>query len=503
VEVFLKGKYHFGIILLTAILLSALFLLAAYRMSGIGFPLDDGWIHQTYARNLAYRGEWSYVPGFPSAGSTSPLWTFWLAGGYLLHLGPFAWTFISGALCLSATALLGGVWGKQNLQRDEKSKASFAFWAGLFLVGEWHLVWASMSGMETILYAAAICTFFVLLKQYENNTQGNAYFWGASALIGAAIWIRPDAITLLGPLYFVLLLQGRQTLKKRAVQLLGSLVILLLFTGAYAGFNARFSGNWWPNTFYAKQAEYAVLQQIPLVNRYFKLLALPLIGPGVLLLPGMFYGVWQAWKQKNGINLAAVIWWLGYTLIYAVRLPVDYQHGRYLIPAMPVYFILGLSGLNELLKRLPWSKPAGRVFRRAVPLMVGLTWLGFLGIGLGAYAQDVAVIQTEMVVSAKWIAANTPQDSLIAAHDIGALGYFGERKILDLAGLISPDVIPFIRDEEQLQKYMDSKKVDYLLTFPGWYPTLTTGLMPEFSSGGKVAPLLGEENMVIYRWRNP
>ena len=47
------------------------------------------------------------------------------------------------------------------------------------------------------------------------------------------------------------------------------------------------------------------------------------------------------------------------------------------------------------------------------------------------------------------MAHNTPPDALIAAHDIGAVGYFGQRRLLDLAGLVSPEVIPFIRDEAQ------------------------------------------------------
>jgi hypothetical protein len=68
----------------------------------------------------------------------------------------------------------------------------------------------------------------------------------------------------------------------------------------------------------------------------------------------------------------------------------------------------------------------------------GIVWLAFLGIGANRYAQDVAIIQTEMVETALWISDNTPPESLIAAHDIGAAGYFANRPLVDLAGLISP-----------------------------------------------------------------
>jgi hypothetical protein len=39
-----------------------------------GFPLDDSYIHQTVARNLARYGVLGFVPGVPSSGATSILW---------------------------------------------------------------------------------------------------------------------------------------------------------------------------------------------------------------------------------------------------------------------------------------------------------------------------------------------------------------------------------------------------------------------------------------------
>ena len=123
--------------------------------------------------------------------------------------------------------------------------------------------------------------------------------------------------------------------------------------------------------------------------------------------------------------------------------------------------------------------------------------------GALAYAQDVAVIQTEMVATASWVADHTPPGSLIAAHDIGALGYFGNRQLVDLAGLISPEIIPFIRDEDRLIQYLDQQKVDFLVTFPGWYPKLIKNAVLIHSTNGKISPSLGGENMQVYRWLGP
>src|SRR5690606_2336524 len=116
-------------------------------------------------------------------------------------------------------------------------------------------------------------------------------------------------------------------------------------------------------------------------------------------------------------------------------------------------------------------------------------------------ARDVAVIETEMVDTARWVRENVPEGALVAAHDIGALGYFAGRPLLDLAGLISPQAIPVIRDEAGLAVFLDRHQAAYLVTFPGWYPHLTQQAELIFSTSGVFSPALGGENMAVYRWR--
>src|SRR5688572_23033100 len=130
------------------LLITAIYLLTSRFIYGIGFPLVDSWIHQTYARNLALRGEWAFRPGIVSAGSTSPLWSVLLALGFLLRLSPHAWTYFLGALTLFALAILCE-WAVRKLVNAYQPRFP---WVGMFIVFEWHLAWASMSGMETLLH---------------------------------------------------------------------------------------------------------------------------------------------------------------------------------------------------------------------------------------------------------------------------------------------------------------------------------------------------------------
>ncbi|MDR3574762.1 MAG: hypothetical protein P4L50_12930 [Anaerolineaceae bacterium] len=487
---FIQRKVNLSkVILIVAVSCAAfgVYLLMSSRLNGNGFPLDDAWIHQTYARNLAWLGQWAFIPGQPSAGSTSPLWSVLLSLGYLIRLQPLIWAYTLGGASLCGVAILGEKWYQSYFF------SRFPY-MGLFLIGEWHLVWAAVSGMETLLYSFLILAVFYLLFRQKSR------FWIIGAVVGLTAWVRPDGITLLGPVFFVVLLTVGN-LKGRSLKagecLIGFLVVFL----PYLYFNWLLAGNWWPNTFYAKQAEYAIYQQIPYLQRYLSLASLPLIGAGAFLLPGFFYQAWSAVKSRDFVSISAVLWWAGYTGIYASRLPVTYQHGRYLIPAMPVYFIVGLIGVTKITQRVRSTITWQRVFKRAwIMIIVGI-WLGFYGIGAQAYAQDVAIINTEMVASAKWISKNTPPTALIAAHDIGALGYFGGRKIIDLAGLVSPEVIPFIRDEVKLANYLDNQHVDYLETFPNWYPSLSKLGTQIFDTHGKYSLTEGGENMHIYRWR--
>lgn len=454
------------------------------KTEGFGFPLDDAWIHQTYARNLGNYGEWAFLRGSPSAGSTAPLWTFMLAIGYWLKLDHFAWTFILGGGCLLGMGLLG--W-----KTAELFSPSHAGWFGLLQVGEWHLVWAAVSGMETLLFSGLILAVLYLLARER------LYSWWIGVLVGISIWVRPDGLTLLGPVLLVAATLGG-TRRDKSVGILKILGGFSCVFVPYLIFNQVISGAIFPTTFYAKQAEYAVMQQEPLLNRVSSVFSLPLVGAGLMLLPGFIYAGYSFFKKKNWWGIAAVLWWVGFNMLYVVRLPVTYQHGRYLIPAMPVFWLVGWIGSVWL---IGWLRRTGRIGRLvsfgSIAILI-LIWAAFLGLGARTYAQDTAIINTEMVAASQWINANTPKDTVIGAHDIGALGYFGGRKILDLAGLISPEVIPFIRDERMLISYLQGNNATFLMTFPGWYPSLVQNMQQVFITKGFYSPVAGGENMAVF-----
>ena len=111
-----RAQRAIGFGLLALGLAAPLVYVAASRAAGFsGFPLDDAFIHQTYARNLALRGAWSYSAGEVSAGSTSPLWTVLMAGGHVLRVGLPGWPIGLGIALSLLSAWLGGAWGERAL----------------------------------------------------------------------------------------------------------------------------------------------------------------------------------------------------------------------------------------------------------------------------------------------------------------------------------------------------------------------------------------------------
>ena len=464
------------------------YLLASQLKFRIGFPLDDAWIHQTYARNLVEWGQWAFWRRQVSGGSTAPLWSAFLALGYWLKLSFYFWAFALGGVFLWGLAVLGEKFLRQSLAAY---KGKFP-WGGIFILGEWHLVWAAASGMETLLYALLVTAVLVFLALGKRN------FLLLGALVGISLWVRPGGVTLLGPIIVVAVLSGKD-LKRIARDLFNVVLGFGIFLSLYLLFNLAVTGTPLPNTFYAKQAEYAILRELsPFWLRFLAEIALPLNGAGALLLPGALFYIWRSLKQRNAAALVGVIWFLGCAGIYAWKLPVTYQHGRYMMPAMPIFFLWGISGTLQLFEKAKSVRKGQLAFGWGTALV--LIWVAFYGLGAKAYAEDVAFIESEMVVTARWVAENIAPDALIAAHDIGALGYFDGRELVDLAGLVSPEVIPFISDEEKLMSYLDSQNVEYLIVFPSWYKTLSEGLPLVYNTEGLFAPEIGGENMSLYKW---
>jgi len=493
------------VVLALAALIAVLFyLIVSALIFRVGFPLDDSWIHLTYARNLAEHGEWAFQLGQRSAGSTSPLWTVLLSIGFLIELAPYVWTYLLGWVVLTLLAVYA-----ENIAR--KLVASYksrpivpqvfggtivphAFggipWAGLFFVFAWHLTWSAVSGMETLLHG------LIILAVLGTLISGSRRYLALGLLAGLSIWVRPDGLTLLGPILFVALL-SENSWRLRAAAIWKTLLGFTALFSLYLLFNLALSGNPMPNTFYAKQAEYqAYWLSKTVMERVSDYLWPILASPFLVLIPAAFFWLIKSIRARNWGTLAGLIWFLGYVAIYFTRLPA-YQHGRYIIPAFPILYLWGMLGFLEIVSSPKVNKRLAALWQVTIVLLT----IVFQFVGARQNAYDVFLIESEMVVTAKWVAQNIPSDARLAVHDIGALGFYVQNPLVDMAGILTPEVVPFIRDEDRLAEYLDSNRVDYLITFPSFYPQLAARREPLFEAGLEFDRLHFDENMQIFRWK--
>jgi hypothetical protein len=162
------------------------------------FPLDDSWIHFHFARNLAEGHGFAYNPGVPVAGSTAPLWTLVLAGGFAL-LGPqLYWAKVAGIAAGLATALVTA-----RLAARWTSDRWLALLAGVAMAISGPLVWGALSGMEVDL-AALLVTAALL-------SHTNVRDWTPALLLGLAALTRPEALLLVPLVWMARPITARRT----------------------------------------------------------------------------------------------------------------------------------------------------------------------------------------------------------------------------------------------------------------------------------------------------
>jgi hypothetical protein len=464
----MNGRRRLALLGLVTALVVTVYALANHTL---GFPLDDAWIHQDFARTLAQHGIFAYASGRSGAGSTSPLWVLLLTPAQLLPGGAPLWLVIAWADALGVLALFGLAWATSSLAElwladvDTRLRSLGALAAGIVVITEWHLTWAALSGMETMLFVF----LSVLLLLGVSRAWRPVWLGGLAALLTV---VRPEGVVLAALVGVALVVQADVRSQSapprwRAVWLyLGVYVLGLL---PLLAFNEVASGHLLPSTFYAKGVYYALgTSEFSRLAGYGLgvlgfLVSSPLVALG---LPGTAYALWLTRRDwARGTQWLALIWVLALIGVYAIHLPVVYQNGRYLMPVLPVLLALGVTGSLRFLS-------GGGYRLLPVALTVLALGLGLLSVVRGAaiYTANIRYINGYQVETALWLRANTPSDALVATHDIGAIGYFSGRQVIDLGGLTQPELVPLLGDQGALVAYLQRAHVGYVVMFPDWFP---------------------------------
>jgi hypothetical protein len=112
-------------------------------------------------------------------------------------------------------------------------------------------------------------------------------------------------------------------------------------------------------------------------------------------------------------------------------------------------------------------------------MLAGLTLLVlFWGQGqhLWQQAQAKDLRYPVLRLAGEWLAENTSPGASVGALEIGVLGYYADRPIVDFAGLVQPDVAVQLKDsasyEAAAQWAIERYTPDYLVVRQGLFPNL-------------------------------
>ena len=415
--------------------------------------IDDAFITFRYARNLLDGAGFVYNPGEHVLGTTTPLYTLFMALiSVITGSRDFPWLALGvNALADAATCVLLVRLGEKFSGQRSVGLAAGLLWAIAPLS-----VTFAIGGMET--------SVFILLMVLTADVYFRGHTRWAALTAALLLLTRPDGALFVGPLILDLVIrQLRQRRFPWAEAGVFSLTGLpwAIFAGVYFGSPL-------PHSIAAKLEAYRLppgAAFVTLIQHY----STPFFESAVLgnywQLVGLFVYValsliaaLAAFRRNARAWPMAAYPWL-YFLVFAIANPLIFRW--YLAPPLPFYFILILSGLAKLMGdvgaslRRNSSNPAltsARVTPAAltlVTLFFGLTslsdWVQHPNHGPDQPAPQTAWHQLELYYTqvGQSLAPRVNAQTVIAAGDVGALGYFSGARILDTVGLMSPEAVPY------------------------------------------------------------
>ena len=453
-----NGKTISAIILIVLVTILTRGLLAYYS----NHFADDSFITFRYAENIAVGKGFVYNQGERILGTSTPFYTLLLA--LLVKLGlpilPLARIINIGADCLSGILIFLML---------RQFKIGVAMLAALFYALFPRVIVWSISGMETSLYVLFIAAS--LYCYYKKNLGLTALF------LGLTILTRVDGVILGLAMVIHFIWQQRRFPAKMVLGCIAVVLPWLVFSFLYFGSPI-------PNSVPGKKALYsATVWETPKWRIFWEFLFLRIkIGWPMLLLA--FAGVYTIFTRAKSYIIVA-LWTVLYFLFFL--LGAAKMHMWYYVPFYLGYLILGAVGLDLAFEKADgfWKRRVGSLGQRTTAA-ASLKTLGIVVISAVCLLAGLAYFQqmkrTFKLVTVEqialedihksiglWLSQNTLPTDTVCAEDIGYMGYYSGRYILDQDGLVSPQVIPFNKSRDRLGFLKEYRPAYFLIGFAGPY----------------------------------
>ena len=402
-----------------------LFAAALARVSG--FFTDDSYIHLVFARNFAGGAGLAFNVGEPVYGFTSPLWMFLLAAG---HAASPDWLAVSRTLGLCFTLLAILATFRLARAAGGSSTASLAAAAALAW-NAWFLRW-SLSGMETSLAA------FLVALGLERVLRGPRAAAFGLAILALAALARPEAMLAFALAFGWALAAGRR--RSPAPALAGALAGGALLAAWECWVHAG-TGAWIPTAYTVKRVHDA-LTLAGAMREAGYLFGVVGLTDAVLVLavvaalrrPARGSARNLGGREAPGALPLLVLWPAALAAFFLIA-RVQFI-SRYWVPATPALCAAACVGVERALGRRSALALGGLYFAQQAAVLLCL-----VGPQIDAFTRGLDRGPAEI---GRWLRANAAPDALVATPDIGAIGFYGERRLLDLGGLVTPAMAPIL-----------------------------------------------------------
>lgn len=463
--------------LLVLIGLSILTIILFYK-----FSTEDSYITYRYAQNIADGKGFVYNPGEEFLGTTAPFYTLILAFFGFLGLNIPTVGGILSAFSLGMTVLF------TYLLTQKKDYPLVGLLCGLFVfLNPWFL---QTFGSETYFQLLMIISAFYFYDQKK--------YIPTVIFCALAFLVRADGIIPAIIIFTDYIIKNRKFPVK-------AIIFFIILCAPFFLFYYFYFNSFLPASLEAKQAQYAsglwrkflpgTLEFAKLILKANSLLyffiPLLLIGGILILLSRRIWVLIASWAVLHilGYTFLKVSFYHWYPIPLLFLLMLMSAFSIQLIISVPHFFKenqirkwnikilnqdinLSIAKFKDLDLSLKWTY-------RVISFLVLSSLILVLYGGARAYhntRRSLPFPKLELYTKAgKWAAQNLPFDASITALEIGYLGYHAQRRIIDLVGLVTPEVSKHIHDGD-LQWAIKKYQPDYLFyneEFSGWMETIT------------------------------
>jgi hypothetical protein len=230
----------------------------------------------------------------------------------------------------------------------------------------------------------------------------------------------------------------------------------------------------------------------------------------ILAVLGLAYLVWRA--RSFALILA---WTILYFMAYSV-LGVSRYFWYYapLVPGFLVLVGLGVGGLTEFINGLFAIKANSIVLSKTGSrylLLAGILLLPFILVQSWNTGQMQNRVDPRVTVYrdiGDWLRLNTPASAVVGTLEVGVIGYYAQRPMIDFAGLIQPEIAVELTHsatyEDAALWAVTRYAPQYLVLHDGNFPRLEQGYTADRCQS--VQHFIGvdygyNQNMTIYTCR--